>query len=1435
MPSHLAFACHGIPSPSQDPRHDGSELAKGCIDKVKRDYDVTEFPPQLFILLVSPAFCRDAGALKELLAGVHDETAPLGREVPLIGSSVAAVFYEDEIQGDKIQDHGALLVCLASRLLRARVAVREGATSGDPAVVTRDLLSELGVNMSEERRASDEGPGQRPTAGENGPTQMPGTHSLTDEPSSPLSHWLLLAFLPGSGPIGPEARGLTQHIHDELWHQTNFRIRIVGGVSSINDPEHRKPVFQFAGRRVCRDAVTGALINSDVPTGQSLASGVDWERETFSVRAFSHGGRAIAEFTSGMPDLVLPQKKLVLFKEQTGSSGRVVAMSLPAHAGGWRRVDVLRQFDPESQLVMGRPSANKMLRTAKQGIERSRGMRIWNPAGCFSIKCASHFRNRELLKLDIESGIRQVREEQLNGRPYVGGFFDGEIGTDESGKSIYANWCVATAIFGDELSDRGLKQRTYSSMRHHGAELSSTTDLNKAIETSLQLIYDIGYPGAVISLLLPDDHKKQLVETMEKGFRFHKAKGLVPIELAKRAILLRIEREHRPYFISDSREDPYCYKLAVRESGVISQCIICLRDPEGASIGFLQIDLGDATYKTQPDFDDSEEASMLGWVGAFIAANLNRIFSWRENEIIRKLDDALRTSLSVAILEMGLQSFIREAAKAFDLEMGQIRLSNQEGTALDLVAGVGRYYDAAKVGRAGINLSEEGDLAPVTAFNDPRNTPIVVNDAGDDPSHRKLVERYPAKGYPEVAGALQTVRSYANVSFRRLDEGQTGAEKGSVNENAVGTVSLMSTEGRFFKSYHPRVLKALADRVGLLVDHLTQKQNETLLSKATPELSKIDNFHQIGQVLKKATSDFCLAVGADWGALYLREADFSLYVVRAEYRWESGDEWVDRAFYKSNECWIGNEVTRFPRYFPDLEREYDKPEYKTKYDRGAKRYAREAFGQELSGAFAVEALALPFEVGGESLGILTIYRRKCGPNASRSKGFSTTDLGLLARAADPFAGLLKLVWSHQDTIWDNLGRDLRERLHEVVAPQEGTDFEVRVSRELLTLLKAARVDFYRSSESSSPNWLIGYALNRTGGAHRTQTAPPPDDAVDSCAEQKKLRREKIETVKETELDEDERIFKGVVTRATIPLISPTDELVGVLDVFWNADIKQVPPLTGKRGLDHLCSVGRIVGSAYQGYNLANQNDENRGALEIISSGTRARTHSLLTPMRRLGKLFEEFALKGRSFDKTSEVIKHAQHLYNTLNENLKAVDLVTGSSRRLVDPSYVVKNALKEVGDPDYNIVPRPDEVSLPEGLLVVCIEKQLEEVFVNLLNNSRQAMEQNGNSQRITVAGDVESGRIRILLKDAGGGMPDPYSSFVREFRKDRKIPRGRDGEPRLGLYLSLVLLEMMNGDLSYTNYETEMEKGGTRERVAGTITTVTLPLRSPEEVVRR
>lgn len=1421
MFNYFAFLESGIRAPSADPHRDGVRLAEKCMKKLRKLNDPDQFPPRLLILIASCEYLPKVKA-QRLIDGIY---TVFPETVPLIGSSAAAVFFDN-----RISERGALLICIASRLIRARVAVGEGAdgTKAGVSRAVRRVVEDLGLKPATVAASALRGPKHKTVLSQ----RLQQIRLLPD----PLPHTMILTFLSGSGPDPLQARAMTESLHRGLWEEVEMTIPIVGGVSSANDPKRRKAAIQFAGRSVYKHAVVAALISSGVPLGENLSNGVEWKkRKVLTVKTWSKDGQMIEEFDQGRPSRALAGiGRVVLLKEAPRTSDRIVAISESVH--GRREVKMLRELSKDrTPLVPGSPTPDTMYAEAKKAIERSlqsTGMK--NPVGCLSLKCISHQRYREILGLAIEDGIKAISKRMLNRRPYVGGFFDGEIGTDKTGRSAYGNWGVATLRFGDELSDDALRERGYSSLRSHSARLSGESDWKTIVTEALDLVYDLGFPGGMLSLMMTNDARVHAVATKGRGPRFGKLSNSVLFDLSSETPLARIIRDGVSRTVSVPIEKDGRKKA---NAGAIRsyQFVIPLFDPVSEPIALLQVDLGTASSLNRGQANLSDRGKeCLDLVGRLVTAALNRVFLWNEKETVRKLDEALVTSLETQSFRDPLQLFLEEALVAFDLKMGHIRRLDQKKRLLVLTVGTGDCHDKATTKRRVLDLG--GQTPTVNTFNSKRMR--ITNDAEVSDEYHQLLRE---TADPEARKALYNVRSYAIVPFSRSEEkdltGATSLVTGDLTSVAgtvsAGTVNLLSSEKWFFKEYHKEALHALSNCVRFLIEHLDNKRDEAILKGAIPILSDIKRDDNMRLVLQRSIEAFCTAIGAQYGSLYLEDKDSSLYpllkpiewrsekmedhsrslyVLRAQYNWQSELDWVDTAFYKDDEGWIGHTAlkAKHPLYVEDLQKEYAD---RTKYERITKRYDVEIFGDAMSELNPIEAVAVPLEAGGETLGVLTAYRKVAPPASEQPVGFRNITDDLLKLAANPFAGLVNLVWDRRRKEWDDIKESLRDVIFRPLDGQELQHPELNICRTLATNLSAKRVDFYKVRAERPPEWVVGVEI----AAASLRRAANPDlslrENVAPAADNRQVAQAGFI------IDAATRSYKGVLTRACIPLLALGEKMVvGVLVLHWDKDSKQAFPLVGHLGMQFLAWLGRRIGSAYRQYDLDAELEMSRANLDVSNIHEEDRMHEV-------GKYAREIIEKSEANPDLMDVLQWARGIQECLREDTNPPNLERPRTR-------------ENLRDMLHRALYKVSRLQSPHGIepmahLKQCIDRfdevwvfgsrdAIEVVLASLVENALEATESTeaaAGASRTSVkleTNDTDK-TVHVLISDNGPG-PSEVLRVIAELEKGQ-IPM-KNGRRQKGIELSRTLAPLMRGSVEWKENSSD----------TGTLAIVTLSLAEEE-----
>jgi two-component system, NtrC family, sensor kinase len=134
------------------------------------------------------------------------------------------------------------------------------------------------------------------------------------------------------------------------------------------------------------------------------------------------------------------------------------------------------------------------------------------------------------------------------------------------------------------------------------------------------------------------------------------------------------------------------------------------------------------------------------------------------------------------------------------------------------------------------------------------------------------------------------------------------------------------------------------------------------------------------------------------------------------------------------------------------------------------------------------------------------------------------------------------------------------------------------------------------------------------------------------------------------------------------------------------------------------------------------------------------------------------------------------------------------------------------------SVIPNGVEIEEDYGALppIECNPSQLNEVFLNLINNAAESIAEGGKSSgKITVRSFIEGDQLKIQVADNGEGIPDEALSHIFDLYFTTK-PAGQG--TGLGLHIARTIVREHGGEMSV-----ESRQG------IGTTFTVTLPLKQP------
>jgi len=232
---------------------------------------------------------------------------------------------------------------------------------------------------------------------------------------------------------------------------------------------------------------------------------------------------------------------------------------------------------------------------------------------------------------------------------------------------------------------------------------------------------------------------------------------------------------------------------------------------------------------------------------------------------------------------------------------------------------------------------------------------------------------------------------------------------------------------------------------------------------------------------------------------------------------------------------------------------------------------------------------------------------------------------------------------------------------------------------------------------------------------------------------------------------------------------------------------------------------------------------------LLNAKIASRVWSEITPI--LQQYYEEkgdFALAGMPYTKSSEKIGR---LISAISEGAARIEkIVTGLRNfarkdegeldQAVNLNSVMESAIVIVGD---LIKKSTDHFSVEYGEHLPPLRgnyQQLEQVIINLITNSCQALGSKEKSITASTALDKPAGRLRVVIADEGEGIPPENMKHIMDPFFTTKRDSGGTG---LGLAISYNIIRNHGGDLHFIS---EVGKG--------TVMTITLPLNPPAQKER-
>ena len=225
------------------------------------------------------------------------------------------------------------------------------------------------------------------------------------------------------------------------------------------------------------------------------------------------------------------------------------------------------------------------------------------------------------------------------------------------------------------------------------------------------------------------------------------------------------------------------------------------------------------------------------------------------------------------------------------------------------------------------------------------------------------------------------------------------------------------------------------------------------------------------------------------------------------------------------------------------------------------------------------------------------------------------------------------------------------------------------------------------------------------------------------------------------------------------------------------------------------------------------NTEKLAAVGQLVSGVAHEVNNPLTAILGFADLLLETpGLSAEGQRDLNVIIQEAQRT-KLIVQNLLSFARQVPQQRKAIQLNAIVERTLQlrayDLSSHGVEVVQRLDP-GLPE---VIGDEHQMQQVFLNILNNAYDAMRDSGNPRRIDVSSTSSGGYVEVRFKDSGTGIADPERIFD-PFFTTKEVGKGTG----LGLSICYGIVHEHKGEIGAQNNAPE----------AGATFTVRLPAAS-------
>jgi two-component system NtrC family sensor kinase len=204
--------------------------------------------------------------------------------------------------------------------------------------------------------------------------------------------------------------------------------------------------------------------------------------------------------------------------------------------------------------------------------------------------------------------------------------------------------------------------------------------------------------------------------------------------------------------------------------------------------------------------------------------------------------------------------------------------------------------------------------------------------------------------------------------------------------------------------------------------------------------------------------------------------------------------------------------------------------------------------------------------------------------------------------------------------------------------------------------------------------------------------------------------------------------------------------------------------------------------------------EKMSAVGQLIAGVAHELNNPLTAILGYAQLLESEGLNDRASDFVRKLFKQAQRTHRVV-QNLLSFARQRTPQKQEVDIRKIVDETLALRGDLKVNNIVLERE-TMVEAPSVTADPHQLEQVFLNIINNAVDAILEGGKGGKLKVRIHAVDGQVRIEFLDSGVGIKDPNRIFD-PFYTTKSVGKGTG----LGLSICYGIIKEHGGDITAHN----------------------------------